>query len=128
MNRYLVVLLVSLTVALLPAPPAQALAVPVAPDVGFVDQDTGVWDLGRGDPFYYGVPGDVPFLGDWNGDGVETPGLYRASTGFAYVRDSNDFGPGSWGSRVISHWSETGTVMASTRSACTEMEPCFSGA
>ncbi len=53
----------------------------------------GQWIVpGAGDPFYFGVPGDIPFLGDWDGDGVATPGLYRASTGFAYVRDTNDFG------------------------------------
>ncbi len=35
--------------------------------------------------FWYGVPGDVPLLGDWDGDGDDTPGMYRPSTGFAYL-------------------------------------------
>jgi hypothetical protein len=35
--------------------------------------------------FWYGVPGDVPLLGDWDGDGFDTPGMYRASNGFAYL-------------------------------------------
>ncbi len=53
----------------------------------------GQWLVPGADaPFFYGNPGDTPFLGDWNGDGVQTPGLYRPSTGFAYVRDTNDFG------------------------------------
>ncbi|NNL48779.1 MAG: bifunctional metallophosphatase/5'-nucleotidase, partial [Acidimicrobiia bacterium] len=53
----------------------------------------GQWLVpGADGPFFYGDPGDTPFLGDWNGDGVQTPGLYRPSTGFAYVRDTNDFG------------------------------------
>ncbi len=42
--------------------------------------------------FFFGDPGDVPFMGDWDGDGVATPGLYRQSDGFVYVRDSNTQG------------------------------------
>lgn len=42
--------------------------------------------------FYFGNPGDVPFMGDWNGDGTATPGLYRQSDGFVYVRYSNTQG------------------------------------
>ena len=55
--------------------------------VGFVDPESGKWNLyddaGRlVTSFYYGNPGDYPFMGDWNGDGVETPGLYRQSDGY----------------------------------------------
>jgi hypothetical protein len=42
--------------------------------------------------FYYGIPDDLPFMGDWDGDGVATPGLYRHSAGFVYVRHSNTHG------------------------------------
>jgi uncharacterized protein YkwD len=42
--------------------------------------------------FYYGNPGDVPFTGDWHGTGTATPGLYRRSDGFAYLRNSNTQG------------------------------------
>ena len=42
--------------------------------------------------FYYGVPHDYAFAGDWDCDGVSTPGLYRTSTGFAYLRNSNTQG------------------------------------
>jgi hypothetical protein len=42
--------------------------------------------------FYYGNPGDVPFSGDWNCDGVETLGLYRRSDGYVYLRNSNTQG------------------------------------
>jgi len=42
--------------------------------------------------FYYGNPGDVPFTGDWDGDGLKTPGLFRQSDGFAYLRRSNTQG------------------------------------
>lgn len=44
------------------------------------------------DVFYYGNPGDIPFTGDWNGDGVKTPGLFRQSDGYVYLRNSNTQG------------------------------------
>jgi hypothetical protein len=44
------------------------------------------------DSFYFGDPGDLPFMGDWDGDGIATPGLYRQSDGFVYIRDSNTQG------------------------------------
>ena len=66
--------------------------------VGFIDGG-GEWSLldalsaeGSVDDFYYGNPGDVPFMGDWDGDGVATPGLYRQSDGFVYLRHSNTEG------------------------------------
>jgi len=76
-------------------PPTQ-----MAPDsagVGSVDMTRGYWYLR--DPltadttgFYYGNPGDQPFVGDWNGDGVDTPGLYRRSDGYVYLRNTNTQG------------------------------------
>jgi hypothetical protein len=42
--------------------------------------------------FFFGNPGDYPFMGDWNCDGVDTPGLYRQSDGFVYLRNSNTQG------------------------------------
>jgi len=69
---------------------------PVFPPVGIVDSGTGVWRLrdwgGKVAEFYYGNPGDVPFVGDWDCDGVETPGLYRQSDGYAYLRNTNTQG------------------------------------
>jgi hypothetical protein len=65
------------------------------PPIGLVDTATGIWRLREGfktKQFYYGNPGDVPFMGDWNCDGVDTPGLYRQSDGFAYLRNSNSQG------------------------------------
>ena len=70
----------------------------VCDSVGLVDSggEWQLWDgLGSGaglDGFYFGNPGDVPFMGDWNGDGVATPGLYRRSDGFVYLRNSNTQG------------------------------------
>jgi hypothetical protein len=65
--------------------------------VGTVDPQSGVWYLrdpltGDTTSFYYGNPGDEPFMGDWDGDGVDTPGLYRRSDGYAYLRNSNTQG------------------------------------
>jgi hypothetical protein len=42
--------------------------------------------------FYFGNPGDLAFAGDWDCDGVDTPGLYRQSDGFVYLRNSNTQG------------------------------------
>jgi hypothetical protein len=38
--------------------------------------------------FVFGDPRDQPFAGDLDGDGVDTFGLYRESTGFVYYRNS----------------------------------------
>lgn len=42
--------------------------------------------------FFYGNPGDAPFLGDWNCDGNATPGLHRATDGKVFLRNSNTAG------------------------------------
>lgn len=69
---------------------------PPADTVGLVDPATGTWYLrnqaGAVSPFVYGNPGDVPFMGDWDCDGIDTPGLYRQSDGFAYLRNTNTQG------------------------------------
>jgi hypothetical protein len=64
--------------------------------VGLVDVSQGIWNLrnsaGITTTFYYGNPGDYPFMGDWDCTGTETPGLYRQSDGYAYLRNSNTQG------------------------------------
>ncbi|HSJ85161.1 MAG TPA: hypothetical protein VLA91_15275 [Acidimicrobiia bacterium] len=69
---------------------------PIADTVGLVDPATGQWNLlnqsGALTTFFYGNPGDVPFMGDWDCDGVATPGLFRLSDAFAYLRNSNNQG------------------------------------
>ena len=42
--------------------------------------------------FAFGMLGDVPLMGDWNCDGVDTPGVYRLSSGGVYLRNSNSGG------------------------------------
>ncbi|MGH8873056.1 MAG: PQQ-dependent sugar dehydrogenase [Acidimicrobiia bacterium] len=63
---------------------------------GVVDPSTGQWTLRdvntNTKTIGYGNPQDVPFMGDWDCDGVDTPGLYRRSDGFAYLRNSNTTG------------------------------------
>jgi hypothetical protein len=62
-----------------------------ASSLAYVGQG-GLWQLEGSPSFFFGTPGDIPFLGDWDGDGIKTPGLYRPSSGFAYLRNSNDTG------------------------------------
>ncbi|MEE8330370.1 MAG: PQQ-dependent sugar dehydrogenase, partial [Acidimicrobiia bacterium] len=73
-----------------------AAPVAAADTVGLVDGETGQWhvfddEFGR-TSFFFGNPGDTPFAGDWDCDGVDTPGLFRASDAFVYLRNSNDQG------------------------------------
>lgn len=60
------------------------------------DGRTGLWNFRLGEDIvrslYYGVPGDVPLLCDWDGDGIDTIGIYRPNEGFVYLRDSNSLG------------------------------------
>ncbi len=70
----------------------------VCDSVGLIDSG-GKWWLWSAlsadasiNKFFYGNPGDVAFMGDWDGDGVATPGLYRQSDGFVYLRNSNTQG------------------------------------
>jgi parallel beta-helix repeat protein len=64
--------------------------------VGFVNTASGQWRLRHSSnsfvSFYFGNPGDVPFMGDWDCDGEATPGLFRQSDAFAYLRNSNTQG------------------------------------
>ncbi|MGH8951632.1 MAG: DUF5050 domain-containing protein [Acidimicrobiia bacterium] len=63
--------------------------------VGLVDPASGAWHLSsplETSLFFYGNPGDVPFMGDWDCDGVDTPGLFRLSDAFAYLRNANSQG------------------------------------
>ncbi len=64
---------------------------------GLVDGNTGRWYLAAPrdelvEPFYFGNPGDLPIVGDWDCDGVDTPGLYRQADGYVYLRNSNSQG------------------------------------
>jgi hypothetical protein len=77
-------------VAAVTAPPSPP------PTVGLVDTASGTWHLrnsiGVDTAFAYGNPGDFPMVGDWDCDGIDTPGLYRQADGFVYLRNSNTQG------------------------------------
>lgn len=92
MSRVLVVAAVCLLTTALTVAGANA----AEDTVGLVDPATGIWSLrtegGGTHSFYFGNPGDFPFAGDWDCDGVDTPGLYRQSDGYVYLRNSNDQG------------------------------------
>ncbi|NNC93119.1 MAG: hypothetical protein HKN80_11590, partial [Acidimicrobiia bacterium] len=88
----LITLLVATMLALVSTPALAADELGSGDTPSGFDPATGLWTVGGAEPFYFGVPEDTPFLGDWNGDGVSTPGLYRPSDGVAYVRDSLDTG------------------------------------
>ncbi len=64
--------------------------------VGVVDERSARWHLARPNgtvlSFTFGNPGDNPFVGDWDCDGVDTPGLHRPSDGLVYLRNSNSTG------------------------------------
>jgi len=76
-----------------PPPPPPPWIPPIG--LGLVDTSSGRWELREGATkakFWYGNPGDSPFMGDWNCDGVDTPGLYRRSDGYVYLRNTNTQG------------------------------------
>jgi hypothetical protein len=64
--------------------------------VALFNPASGEWHLRRPDgsnlAFFYGAPGDVPLLGDWDCDGVDTVAMFRPSNGFIYLRNSNTLG------------------------------------
>lgn len=78
------------------APPKDLDPTPSDNTIGFVNPRSGEWHLqdqnGTLTTFYYGNPGDYPVMGDWNCDGVDTPGLFRQSDGYVYLRNSNTQG------------------------------------
>jgi V8-like Glu-specific endopeptidase len=77
--------------------------------IGGFDPTTATWYL-RSDPapggadvgsFVYGLPGWIPVVGDWNGDGVDTVGVVDPGTERWYLRNSNSSGGPDAGSFVF---------------------------
>ena len=93
--RLIVILTLAVAAVMVWNPDASS-ATTDADEVGLVDPATGQWRLrsSSGDiaTFYYGNPGDIPFVGDWDCDGIDTPGLYRQADGYVYLRNSNSAG------------------------------------
>ena len=61
----------------------------------YVINELGANDGGLGEAefsYIFGNPGDKPFVGDFDGDGVDTIGLHREPTGFVYFRQTHTQG------------------------------------
>jgi pimeloyl-ACP methyl ester carboxylesterase len=58
----------------------------------FLDLDgNGQWDgCGVDGCYTFGTTGDMPIVGDWNGDGVDEIGVFRPSTGMWYLDRNGD--------------------------------------
>ena len=87
-------LVVALVLVPVPAAPAKAGPAPGGSrhSVGLFDPSAGTWYLraetGATTRLYsFGGAGDVPLMGDWDGDGVDTPGLYRPEEGLLVIRN-----------------------------------------
>ncbi|HSQ06145.1 MAG TPA: hypothetical protein VLM84_00380, partial [Chromatiaceae bacterium] len=50
------------------------------------------WNTGDRSPIY-GQAGDLPVVGDWNGDAKDEIGVYRPSTGRFYLDADRSFTP-----------------------------------
>ena len=59
-----------------------------APEPGLSQQLGG--DVADMD-FYFGIPGDIPIVGDFNNDGCDTVGIYR--NGRVFIKNSLGTGP-----------------------------------
>jgi hypothetical protein len=73
-------------------------------ELGENDGGLGAADLS----YFFGNPGDKPFVGDFNGNGTETIGLHRETTGLVYFRNThtqgnadNQFIYGNPGDRLV---------------------------
>jgi SpoIID/LytB domain protein len=68
----------------------------LATSVGYHDPATGIFSQyvpgGPARTFYFGNPADIPYSGDWSCNGVDTPGLYRVSAGYLFLRKTNTQG------------------------------------
>lgn len=93
-----------------------AAAEETSPQVAFFDVNTGEWTIDEMATFYFGIRGDHPMLCDWDGNGVDTVGIYRSVTGHLFLRNSNDQGFGDidifYGNRedlpVCGDWNDDG--------------------
>jgi hypothetical protein len=95
------------------------------PTPAVFDPATATWFLknsfGSGPPsisaFKFGSPGDIPIMGDWDGDGVFTIGVFTPATATFHLRNSNTpgaadftfaFGPTGIGVPVAGDWDGDG--------------------
>jgi hypothetical protein len=67
--------------------------------------------------FWFGLPYETRVSGDWDGNGVDTPGVFNPSTGVWKLRNSNttgaafttfQYGGGPWTKPVVGDWNNDG--------------------
>ena len=80
MSRIWIILAaVTIGAAALIATPDAGSAATEGDSYGLVDPATGIWHLYEGGTevgyFFFGNPGDYPFMGDWNCNDIDTPGF-----------------------------------------------------
>lgn len=115
---------------------ARPAELPPAPHAGPVVVRAGVWYIGEFTgsnaiatilSFAYGDPGDRPLMGDWDGDGTRTPGVFR--NGLWFLRNSNTTGIADLvigsATRATYRSSVTGTVTAPNQWASSGMAPGY---
>ncbi|MET0286588.1 MAG: hypothetical protein ABW352_19045 [Polyangiales bacterium] len=93
--------------------------------IGVYRADTATWQLRLQRPgwkeaagersFVYGAPGDLPVVGDWNGDGVQTQGAFRDGTwslsDVLGAGPTSSFRYGAQGDTpIVGDWNGDGTV------------------
>ncbi len=65
--------------------------------VGAMNVANARWGLLRSDDtiaaFTFGEADDIPFIGDWDCDGIDTPGIWRDATLEIFLRNDNTDGP-----------------------------------
>lgn len=72
-------------------PPVTAAMIGVRRDTTFLlrtSMTAGTPDISVG----FGEPADIPIMGDWDGNGTDTLGVFRPSNGTFYLRNSNTLG------------------------------------
>ena len=105
-----------------------SITVGVGDTVGLVDPGIGVWRLRDGvgvvTSFYFGNPGDYPFVGDWDCDGTETPGCIGSRMGLCIcetrIRRAMPISRSSSGIRVTCRLRVISTPMGVTRCRSTD--------
>lgn len=84
--------------------------VPVETGIGVFDPTTAVWYLRDNaspgsptiTPFQFGAPGWIPVMGDWDGDGVDTIGVFDPNGDYGeapstwHLKNSNSPGAADW--------------------------------
>lgn len=89
MRRFLLPLAMGIALAAIPSMASATTG------VAYVDPSDGRWYVPHGSggiaSFVYGAPSDVPISGDWDCNGIDTPGRFRAD-GFFYLRNASSAG------------------------------------